>query len=217
MNHSPDPTRASARVSGVAAILAPVLLLASTIAFLVDGQGINHGVLGGTVGVWSAFAFVIGFVGIARSLETSAPRLAATLLVLSIIGFMTGLSYSISAIDLDVTGKAFMAADATGNDAIGFLAFDPWGLGLPLALVLTAVLIWRTRVHPRWVAVPLLLGGLLFVPSREIGLAPLAMAADACLIIGLAPLGWALLTRRAERDAAAVPATPHGAALPARL
>lgn len=187
------------RLHGVAILAAPVLLLISSVAFLTSGDGINDGVLGGTISAWSCFAFVLGFVGIARSFEAVAPRASVALLVLSVLGFMTGMSYSISAIDLGFTGKAFMGGDPEGGDAIGLLAFDPWGLCLPLACVLLAVLVWRTGLFPRWAAVPILLGGLLFVPSREVDLGQLAVVADVLLTVGLAPIGLAILASRSVR------------------
>lgn len=106
---------------------------------------------------------------------------------------MTGLSYSVSAIDLGFTGQAFMGSDPEGGDAIGLLAFDPWGLCVPLTYVLLAVLIWRTRIFARWTAAPVLVGGLLFVPSREVDIAVLAVIADVSVVIGLVPIGLAML------------------------
>lgn len=184
------------RLYGGSTIVAPILLLVSTVAFLTAGNGINDGVLGGTISALASFAMVLGFVGIARTFEPVAPRGATALLVLSVLGAMTGLSYSISAIDLGLTGQAFVVSGGEGRDAIGQLAFDPWGLCLPLAFVVLAVLVWRTRIFPRWIAVPSLLAGLLFVPSREVDLGALAVATDVLIVLGLVPIGLAILASR---------------------
>lgn len=189
------------RTHGIAIIAAPALLLASTAAFLTAGDGINDGVLGGTISALASFAYVLGFIGVARSLESVAPRLSVAVMVLAVLGFMTGLSYSISAIDLGLTGQAFMGADPApdGLDAIGVLAFDPWGLCVPLAYLCTAWVIWRKQAFPRWTALPLVVGAILFVPSREVDLPALPVATDVILLVALVPIGVAMFRSKGSR------------------
>jgi len=181
------------RLFGAAVVVAPVLLLLSTVVYITTGGGVNDGVAGGTIGIWTCFLFVIGYVGIARALEPAAPKASLVLAVLAIVGLMTGYGYNLEAIHAEHLGEDIWSTSF--DNPLGYLAFDPWGLFLPLALVLTAFLIWRTPVFPVATAVPLLLGGLLFVPSREAGIAPLAVVADVGLVLGLVPIGLAMLAR----------------------
>jgi hypothetical protein len=80
--------------------------------------------------------------------------------------------------------------------AITFFAFLPWGLLAPVTFVATGILLWRTRAVPTWSAAMLVLGGILFVSSRPARVAPLAIACDLALVLALAPIGWAMLSRR---------------------
>jgi hypothetical protein len=180
---------------GVALVAAPVLLLASTTAFLTAGEEVNHGVVGGTIGVWSSFCWVVGYVGLARTFEHVVPKSSVALAVLAVVGLMTGYGYNIEAIHLEHLGADVWSEPF--DQPIGYLAFDPWGLCFPLAIVLTSFLVWRTRLYSRWTAAPLLVGGLLFVPSREAGVAALAVAADLFLFVGLVPIALAMLRRAA--------------------
>ncbi|MFD0856957.1 hypothetical protein ACFQ07_32300 [Actinomadura adrarensis] len=189
----------AARVHGSALALAPVLLLCSTIAFIYEG-GINDGVVGGTIGVWSTFALGIGFVGLFRTLEPASPRLMPVLLPVAVIAFTAGAMFNVQAMYLAAYGNDLLTDITEGGAAdiapIGVFAFLPWGLLAPLTFVLTGLLLWRTRTAPKSTAALLVLGGLLFVASRPERIEPLALAADATLILALVPLGWSLATGR---------------------
>lgn len=186
---------AAARIYGTAAILAPLFLLASTLAYITAGDGINDGVLGGTIGVWSAFTLAIALVGVLRLLEPAAPKAAPLLTAMAVIAFSGGVAFNISAIYLATFGNDFMESDLQGGDAIGVLAFLPWGLLTPLTFVLVGILLWRTRTVEWWSGALLIAGGILFVASRPARIDPLAITADLVLVLALAPIGWAMLTR----------------------
>lgn len=196
----------SRRVYGVAAILAPLLLLASTIAYIVEGEGINHGALGGVIGVWSCFAFMLAFPGILRLLEPRAPRVASLLAVLAVTGFSGGVAFNVGAIFTATAGpEADDALDVViESNPVSLLAFLPWGLFVPLSFVLVGIFLWRSRTTAWWTGVLLVAGGVLFVASRPERINVLAMVADAVLILGLVPVGWAMLT--GSRSAPAKPA-----------
>lgn len=201
MNLSSNPAPAVAHVYGVATILAPVLLLASTVAFVVAGEGINHGVLGGTIGVWSSFALLVAFIGILRALEPAAPRAAAVLTVLAISGLAAGVAFNVDAI---VTAAAGPESSGTFNalvetQPVAILAFLPWGWFVPLSLVLAGIFLWRTRTVPAWNGVLLIAAGVLFVASRPERITLLAIASDVVLIAAMAPIGWAMLRTTTPR------------------
>lgn len=185
-----------ARLTGVMALLGPLLLLLSTVLFLVTTGKINNGVVGGTVSAWASFALMFAFVGISLKFAPRAPRGSVVLLAAAVPGIMTGLAYAIQAVDLEVAGKAFLTSEPEGWGALGQLAFDPWGFGLPIALVTSAWLTWRTDAFPRWTAIPLVLAGVLFIPSREIDLSVLPLVSDALLVLAVAPIALVLLRSR---------------------
>lgn len=180
---------AAARIHGIALILGPVLLGASTVAFITVGDGINDGVLGGTLGVWACMAMTLGFVGLFRALEPVAPRAAPALMVLAVVSFVAGTGFSVLAIETAVSGGDYMAGGPAGETLIAFFSLFPWGLFGPLMYVLTGILLWRTRAVPRWSAVLVALGGVLFVLSRPERIDVLAVVCDITLIAALAPVG----------------------------
>lgn len=192
------PVLPTPRLYGLAACAAPVLLLASTVAFVTAGEGINDGVLGGTIGVWSCFAFILAFVGIVRTLEPVVPRAAAVLLVLSVIGMAAGVGFNVQAIHKGYFGDDFLNTVDEGSDLLGLLGFLPWGWFVPLTFVLTGVLVWRTKVFPTWTALPLVVGGILFVSARPAQNDVLAVIGDVSLVLGLVPVGVAMMTGTRE-------------------
>jgi len=191
MNERPSPLP-SPRAYGLAAVAAPVLLLVSDVAYISAGGGINDGVLGGTIGVWSCFVFAFAFVGISRTLESAAPRAATVLLALAMPAWIAGAGFNVQAIHLGYFGEDFINTVSDGSDLVGLLAFLPWGWFAPLTFVVAGVLVWRTRSFPSWSGGLLVLGGLLFISARPAGLDPLVMVADVTLVLALVPIGVAL-------------------------
>ncbi|MFL1426779.1 MULTISPECIES: hypothetical protein [unclassified Nocardiopsis] len=182
----------AARVHGIALVLGPLLLFASTVAFITVGDGINNGVLGGTVSVWACMALTLGFVGLFRALEPVAPRAAPALMALAVVSFVAGTGFSVLAIQTAVSGGDYMTGELAGETLIAFFALFPWGLFGPLMYVLTGILLWRTRAVPRWSAVLVALGGILFVLARPERIDVLAVVCDITLIAALVPLGWSM-------------------------
>lgn len=194
----------AARIYGTAAVLAPLVLLASTLAYITAGDGINDGVLGGTIGVWSCFTLAIALVGVLRLLEPAAPKAAALLTAFTLIAFSGGVAFNITAIYLATFGNDFLEAGLQGGDAIGVLAFLPWGLLTPLTFVLVGIMLWRTRTVDWWSGALLVAGGILFVASRPARIDPLAVTADIVLALALIPIGWTMLTRTRSTSPATV-------------
>jgi hypothetical protein len=196
----------AARVYGVAAFLGPLLLLAATIGFIVEGEGINHGVLGGTIGVWSAFTMIIAMMGVLRLLEVNRPRAAPILTILAVSGFAAG-----SAFDVEAAFRAMVpgfddAVDAAVDDGSGtfvIFMFVPWGWFAPLSLILVGIFLWRSRTTPWWTGALMIAGGVLFVVGQMERIGLLAAASNVVLLLAFAPIGWTLLrSARTARSAA---------------
>ncbi|TDD12978.1 hypothetical protein E1218_35135 [Kribbella turkmenica] len=189
----------AARIHGWATILAPVLLLGSTLAFISE-DGINDGVAGGTLGVWSTFLFVIAFAGLYRVIESRLPRIGPMFMALTLIGFTAGTAFNVQAMYYGAYGTDLLADLSEGrlpqSPAVGIFAFLPWGLLVPVTLVATGILLWVSRSAPPWSAILLILGGVLFVASRPERVNALAIVADVVLVLALAPIGWTLMRRK---------------------
>lgn len=205
----PAASAATTRITSGAAIAAPILLLASTVAYITDGGGINDGVVGGTIGVWSCLAFVLAFTGIHRALEPHSPRAAPILMAVTVLGCAAGVGFNIDAILAEAFGRD--AVDTALEDhPFALLAYLPWGWCFPAGLIGTGVLMWRTRVVSRLTAGLVAAGGLLFVSSRPARVDALAVLGDVVLVLALVPIGWALLGN--ARRAADAPTEPAVAA-----
>jgi hypothetical protein len=196
-NHFP-PTLA--RITGFAAILAPVLLLLSSVAFLTAGGGVNDGILGGTIGVWSCIGLAIATIGICRLAEPLAPRAAPIVNAVALTGWVAGVAFNVQAIHLDRYGDKFLGdPDLAGGDLVGILAFLPWGWMAPLGFILMGWLLWRTRVVATWAAGLLALGGVLFVTGRPARIDAIVIATDVVLTVALVTIGLQLLRQATHR------------------
>ncbi len=192
------------RLLAVAAVAGPVVFLLSDVAYLTAGNGINNGVLGGTIGVWSVFLLGWAFLGISRALEPAAPRGALTLLVLAVPMVAGGAAFNVNGIHWDHFGNDFMGV-TDGDAAFGFLAFLPWGWFAPASFVVAGIFVWRTAIAPRWAAALTGLTGLLFISARPAQVDALAIVCDVTMVLGMVPIGLALLRHASDaraRDAA---------------
>ncbi|GAA1745364.1 hypothetical protein [Luedemannella helvata] len=192
------------RIYGVAAVLAAILLVASTIAFIVRGgftnDAMNNGILGGTLVVWTVFALILTFAGVSRLMEPRFRRWSKALLILSAT-YAASVGFGLHSIDMEYYGRSFDADNelATGQQVIGFFAMYPWGALGPVTFILIGVLLWRAGQVPAWAGIVLVAGGVLFIPGRE-GNIGLTVATDILLFVGLLAIARALLAA-ARRDA----------------
>lgn len=180
----------------VAMFAAPVLLLTSTIAFLALGAGINDGLVGGVVTVWSVVAFAIAFVGCARLLESSMPRSSRFLIFGAAALTAGGAGFGIDAIYSEVLLAEHGIHATTALEAYPFawLAMLPWGWFMPITCILAGALLWRAGLLPWWHGLMLILGGVLFVTGRPARIGVVAIATDVVLIAAF----WLLALRAAR-------------------
>lgn len=181
-------------------VAAPVVFLVSDVAYITAGNGINNGVLGGTIGVWSVFLLGWAFLGISRALEPVAPRGALTLLMLAVPMVVGGAAFNVTGIHWDLFGNDLDDIAASGGGgAIGLLAFLPWGWFAPVSFVVAGIFVWRTAIAPRWAGLVTVLTGVLFLSARPAGIDFLAIICDVTMVLGLVPIGLALLRRASNK------------------
>jgi hypothetical protein len=193
------------RVSGIAALLAPVLLLSSTIAFFTLGIGIGIGTAGGVAVTFAMICFAIAIVGLARRAEPVAPVFGAVVTVGGLAGAAGGVGFGVDSIQAQLFGTP-------GLDEVslaGVLALRVPGLLFPLSMIALAVLLAVTGRAPRGLAAALALAALLFPVARIGGLMPVAIASDLLFVGAMGTLGLGLLrgtTRPRQHRREAVPA-----------
>jgi hypothetical protein len=184
------------RVSGVAALLAPVVLLVGTIAFFTIGGGIGVGTVAGVAVIFAMICFAIAVVGLARSAEPAAPVLAAVVTVGGLAGAAGGVGFGVDSIQAQLFGTP-------GLDAVslaGVLALRVPGLLFPLSMVALAVLLGVSGRAPRGLAAALALAAVLFPLGRIGGLMPVAIASDLLFIGAMGTLGLGLLRGTVRRS-----------------
>lgn len=195
-------SRPGHRFFALAVVAGPILLLLSDVAYVVAGDGINDGVLGGTIGVWSCFVLAWAFIGLSNTLRREAPRGALALLILAIPAFVGGgVAFNVEALHRDHFGTSILEAALVAGDAdalIGVFSFLPWGWMGPASFVLLGVLVWRSPALPTWAGALGVLGGVLFVVARPATIDALAIACDVVLVAAMAPLGLAMLSGRRD-------------------
>ncbi|TDE94011.1 hypothetical protein EXU48_11155 [Occultella glacieicola] len=182
----------------VAMIVAPILLMASTFAFLSVGGGINDGIVGGVLTVWAVMAFVLAFVGCARILESRMPKGAQLLAFGAAAVGAGGAGFGISAIYVQLLREDHAIDGVAAVDAHPFaiLALLPWGWFMPLTCILVGALLWRARLLPWWHGVLFILAGALFVTGRPAQIGAIAVATDVVFLAAFVGLGLRTLAAR---------------------
>ena len=194
-----DSSTPRQRLMGAAMLIAPVLLLASTIAH-VAGSGLGEDQTGGVIQVYAFAAFFVVLIGLTGMLEGVAPRAAAALTVTGALGLAAGAGYGINSIY-----AALGTIDINDNveNAAGPLALQMPGILFPLTFIALGVLLMRARVEPRWSPPLLIAAAIAFPLSRIPSVEPLALVADSLFLLALVPLGLEQLRGRAPRAAPA--------------
>jgi hypothetical protein len=200
-------SRFSTNVTGGALIVAPCVLLMTTVLYSTGGSGMNNSDVAGAVQVWAMIAFAVGLLGLVRRLEPSAPRGATLLGVLVVVGCAGGVGFGIDSMHAALPGGSnLLDADSS--------AFAPLGLAIPgalfpAALAATGIALWRAGLISGLVALPVVVGAVLFPASRFPSIEALAIVADLVLVVGFVALGAAQLTGREQGVARTpVPTTP---------
>jgi hypothetical protein len=182
-------------VCTAALVIAPVLLLASTIAYVANGEGMNDGELAGAVQVWASIGFALGIVGLTRRFERAAPRASAWLLVAGLCGAAASVAYGIDSIQVAMFGTESIQDT---DSAVGPLALQLPGILFPLALCGIGVMLARTRTAPAIAAVALAVGAVLFPIARIPDLEAVALVGDGVLLIALGAIVWSASTSSAR-------------------
>ncbi len=180
------------RLLATAMVAAPLLLLASTVAYVM-GDGLGEDQAGGVLQMYAAAAFVLAIVGLTQLVEATHPRAAAVLTLVGALGCVGAAGYAINSIYAAI-GPVDLNENVDGP--AGQLALQWPGILFPLAFIGIGILLLRARVGPPWAGIALVLGGILFPVSRIGSIEALAPVSDALLLVGLAPLGLALLRGR---------------------
>ena len=176
------------RLLGGAFIAAPLLSLASSVAFAAGSEPAR-----GVLQFYGFAVFVLVIVTLTQALATTFPRAATVLTLVGVLGMAAGVGFAVDNIHGALLDDAYLVDD---GGLAGVLVANVPGLMGPLAFIGIGVALLRAGVQPRFSGVALIAAGLLFPISRIGDIAPLAIADDLIFLLALAPLGWAILRGR---------------------
>jgi len=182
----------TSRVFGLAMILGPVVSVISTVVYVLGG-GLNKDQAGGVIQIYGVVGYAVAIIGLLRLLERPMPRLSAALTALGMMTVAAGLSFGNDSIVRAVSPDAALSQS---HSAAATLALVLPGFTFPLTWIGLGLALAKTGVISRWSGFAIAAGGLLFPIARIPDIDALALIADAVLLLGVAPIGLAILTGR---------------------
>ncbi|MCA1698063.1 MAG: hypothetical protein LC790_03840 [Actinobacteria bacterium] len=174
---------------GAGMILGPLLLLASTAASL-PGDGEDSA--GGVLQIYAFVGLMLAMIGLTELCQRYLPRAAAALTLMAALGVAGGVAYGLNSIYVDM--GAMDLNEQTG--ATTSLALQLPGILFPLSFIGLGLALFRSAIPLRWCGLALIAGGVLFPISRIGDIEALAPVSDMLFLLGLAPIGLALLRGR---------------------
>jgi len=183
------------RLTGWAIILAPIVLLASSVVYWIEGD-FNASELGGMLLVFAFCLFAVAFVGLTRPLESKAPMAAALLLVFGIVTAVVGAGHGVDTIWAAIADQPRLIDQATESRSLtaGAIALAPLGAAFPLVVIGLGVMYDRADLSPRWVAVLLIAAGVMFPVGRILNVGPVVLATDVLFLVAFGKIGLDVLT-----------------------
>jgi hypothetical protein len=168
----------------IAAIVGPLFLVASSVAWLGDDREELRGILT----FWTFPFMALAVYGVAGRLQGRSPIGRAVVTALVAIGACAGAGFATEVSMVEHFGVERLMEQDTPS---AFLGLGIPGPMFPLGLVLLGLLSFRHRTLPRPQALLLTAGGVLFPLSRIPQTAPLALAADLLILAAFAPVAFA--------------------------
>lgn len=195
------------RVTAVCMILAPIVLLISTVVMFSAGDR-----PGGTIGVYAAFLFIPAGLGLTALLWARAPRLAVALRVLLIFGSVGSVGWTLSnaiygaAEDAALGEAALDELDGIFQTGLPLVMNLP-GATFPLCMAATGIALWRTRAVPPLAGILLAVAGIAFPIGRVSEIEVLHYVADGLFVVALGWIGGRILNSTSAAPRTAQPVT----------
>ncbi|MEV6229915.1 hypothetical protein AB0L88_18840 [Saccharopolyspora shandongensis] len=176
------------RLQAAALFLGPVIFAASPF-FWVDG---HYGVNGGMLIALSMVPWVYGLIGEYERLRERILVVSGLWLLLLLIGMFGSIAFGLQGFFEGVFGLHDQVALARFGDYPPQSLLVLWlpGPTFPLALLVFGVLLFWTRLSPRWVAVLICLAAVVFPLGRVLRLEWVAYIVDLLVIVPFAQLAW---------------------------
>ena len=168
-------------------VLAPLLLIASTLATLPD-DNFSESVPQGVLQLFAMGMFFLAYVAVSQLVATKLPRASTLLMVAGAIGAQAGTSFAVVMI-ARAKGLELQAGDALE------LAFNLPGVLFPLTWLALGLCLLATKAAPAWAGAGLMLAAICFPVSRIGATAEIAVVADVLFLASLTGIAVAALGR----------------------
>jgi len=184
MNHIKHPF---VRISGICAILAPLMLLAGDV-LLVGGRRFEW-----TIALWTAFVlFVPALLGLTYIILNNGSKSALIGGACAFFGAMAGAG-------MQVLFRVYAVLDEAGAEQSIELLQNTFkliattqmiGLFFPVGLILLSISLYRSHLVRSFIPMLLATGAVLFPVGRISGLAVAVIGSDMVLIVAFGLIGW---------------------------
>lgn len=175
---------ARAKVLAAGAVAGPLLLAASTVS---DSDS-----TGGVLQMYAIAGMLLAVVGVTQLCESLRPRFAAVATFVSAIGIMGGVAYGLNGVYIGSGAEDLNEAETT----TAALALHLPGPILALTFIVLGALLLASKVGPKWSGIALMIGGLVFPPTRIGDLGLLRLVPDMLFFVGLLPVAVLLWRNR---------------------
>ncbi|MEJ7832290.1 MAG: hypothetical protein WKF79_05205 [Nocardioides sp.] len=185
-----NPNPFQQRVLAGAMILAPALLLASTVIAVAD-DAFAENVPSGVLLMFAMGAFFLAYLGVIGLVAEALPRLSTVLLVTGAFGAMAGTAFGVVII---ARAKGLELQEGALEQA-----FNTPGILFPMTWLALGVCVLYSKVAPLWTGVALALAGVGFPISRIGGVGEVAIVADLLFLAALCGLATVVVRAPATR------------------
>ena len=168
-------------------VLAPMLLLASTLATLPD-DNFTESVPQGVLQLFAMGMFFLAYVAVSQLVSARLPRASTILMVTGALGAQAGTAFGVVII-ARAKGLELQAGDALE------LAFNLPGILFPLTWIALGLCVLSIKVAPTWAGAGLVLAGICFPVSRIGAVAEIAVVADVLFLVSLTGIARGALGR----------------------
>jgi hypothetical protein len=159
--------------------LAPLVLLAATIAKSLDGgSNFKDGVAGGVLTCFAFMLFVFVVIQLTSFVYAQLPRFAAVMRVLMVYTCFVGFTFGLDGILLTATNESY-----TFWEMAGAMIFPMSGILWPISLIIMGSVLHFKKVLPPYLAGLLVLSGILFPMGRIPGNEVLCYLSDLTFIV----------------------------------
>lgn len=183
--------------------LAPLCYAASSFFWHTTGQYTEYTVTSGTLLIVGSVFWVFAFAALFDLLKDKAPRYAVWGFFIAVYGCLCGGAgfalRDIFTLTFHIPHKQMLEtfADYPVFDNVVFWIGGP---AFPVSLLVVGIVLTAKKKAPTWIGIMIALSGVLFPASRITRTEMIAHAADLCMLLPMAYLGWRMMRQNGVKS-----------------